>query len=79
MKGTRISVTLAMRVMPPMTTRAASRATTMPMAHRGMPKELLTPVARELAWTLAPMPKEAIKPKSANRTASHLRPRPRVM
>ena len=77
--GTSFSVICAMRVMPPMSTRPASSATTMPITGSGIPNVAFTLVAREFACTLAPMPKDARKPKIANRTASQVVPRPREM
>ena len=77
--GTSFSVIWAMRVMPPMRTRPASSATTAPMTGSGTPKVAFTLPASELACTLAPIPKDARKPKAANSIASQVLPRPREM
>ena len=65
--------------MPPMRTSPASSATTAPMTGSGTPKVAFTLPASELACTLAPMPNDARKPKTANSAASQPTPRPREM
>ena len=79
MKGTMKVATLAMRFMPPSTTRPTSTARVRPVAQVGTPKLSLRPWATELACTVLPMPKPAIMPNTANSSASQAQFSPRPL
>ena len=73
MTGTIFSVTEAMRLMPPMKMKAATRATMRPTSHVGVPRAELKASLMELDWTMMPMKPRARMMAIAKKVA---RPRP---
>lgn len=76
MKGTIFSVREAMRRMPPMKTKPASTAMTMPTTSLLAPKAVAKAEEMELAWTMFPIKPRARMMKTEKRTASTLPKRP---
>ena len=72
MKGTIFSVTEAMRLIPPTTTRPTITITTTPVTQVGTWNTVAMLPEMELTWVMLPMPKEAIRQNSENSRASTL-------
>ncbi len=81
MKGTSLPATVAMRRIPPRSTRATSTAMTTPTTQGGTLKVSCRTWATELAWTVLPIPNPARNPNTAKAPPSqaHLRPSPFLM
>ena len=78
MKGTIFSVTAAMRLRPPTTTRPTMTMMKMPVTQVGMPKDESILPEMALTWVMLPMPKEAMRQNKENSVARtlpiHLQP-----
>ena len=69
--------TRAIILTPPRMTTAASRLTTRPTIHCGMPNVSFESSAMEFACTVQPMPNEARAVETAKKRASRFMPSPR--
>ena len=67
--GTIFSVTSAIRLIPPITTSAATIISTIPVTQLGIPKVLFMLVDIVLIWVILPMPNDANRQNTQNITA----------
>ena len=75
MTGTRVSLTLPTRPMPPKITTPVHRAVAAPTASRGAPKAEATAAEMELDCTNAPPEREASTHQKENHFAARRQPR----
>ncbi len=81
MTGARTPVTLPIRVMPPMITRATTVAVNRPVIHTGRPSMVFIVSATVLAWIALPVRNAVVPSIAAKNTARGLNagPSPRSM
>ena len=81
MNGTSFSATAPMRLMPPISTKPVSAASTTPVIQCDTPKLAFITSAIEFDCTMLPMPKPAMPPKIAKAAPSQRQcgPRPFLM
>ena len=72
MKGTSLPATAPTRLTPPTSTMPAKKSRPSAVPHSGTCTVLARFTLMELAWTMAPMPKQAIIPNTAKDVASQI-------